>query len=152
MATQKSVKWSTFDIRLGDGATPIEAFTAPCALRTRGLQFTAETTEVALLDCTTPDQASWMKRNTISNSGTMTGSGTLDPDDLSLWWTWFTSAVEKNVRMYVDIPAGDGGGYWEGPFLLTSLNNTGGRDDGGGVVQIEVEMMSAGEVTWVAAT
>lgn len=150
MAQQKSVSWHLFDLRLGNGASP-EVFTAPCALRARTFNLVSNNSEIALLDCDTPAAASYMTRNVVSQSATMGGSGTLDPDDLGTWWDFFNGAVAKNVRMYVDKALADGGGYWQMPAILTSFNMASSRDDNGGLVTVEVEILSAGAVTWVDA-
>lgn len=150
MAQQDSVAFQLFDIRLGDGEES-ESFTAPCALRSRGLTLQANNSEVALLDCNSPEAASWMTRNVVSQMATISGSGSLDPGDLATWWAFFNGAAAKNVRMYVDISLARGGGYWQGPFILTNFAMTGSRDDSGGVVTVEIEMMSAGQVTWTDA-
>lgn len=150
MAQQKSVPFQLFDIRLGDGEAP-ETFTAPCALRSRGMNLTANNSEVALLDCSSPEAASWMTRNVVAQMASISGSGSLDPDDLSTWWEFFNNAAAKNVQVHVDKALADGGGYWQGPFILTTFNMTGSRDDNGGVVSFEVELMSAGRVTWTDA-
>ena len=151
MAIQKSVRWQDFDIRIGDGGNP-ETFTAPCGLRSRGMNLTSNTSEVALLDCATPEAASWMNRNVVANMASISGSGTLHPPYISTWWEFFQGAQPKNVRVYVDIPNSDGGGYWQGGFILTTCNFTGSRDDQGGTVVIEVELQSDGEVTWTDAS
>ncbi len=152
MAPPTTISWHLLKIELGDGQAPTEGFAAPCALRTKGVQMTAQTSEVYVIDCTNPENASWAVRNTIGQSVTITGSGTLDMADLQTWREFFTDAVSKNVRINFDVAAGSNGGYYTGPFLLTNLTFNGSRDDEGGLVTVEVEMQSAGVLTWTDAT
>lgn len=150
MATQKKVDWHKAKIEIGDGETP-EVFAAPCAIITRGLELSAENSQVFLLDCATPGVAGWATRNVVGKSASISGNGSLDPGDYATWRDFYMDAVPKNVRFNMDIPVADGGGYWEGPFILTTFNNNAGRDDNGGVMQFEIELMSAGDLTWTDA-
>lgn len=152
MAAPTTISWHLLKIQLGDGASPTEEFTAPCALRTKGVQMQSQTSEVYLIDCTTPENASWAVRNTIGQSVTITGSGTLDMDDWDVWRAFWENAVSKNVRINFDVAASANGGYYQGPFLLSNLTLNGSRDDEGGLVTVEMELQSAGVLTWTDAT
>lgn len=151
MAQQKTVRWHELDVRLGDGASS-EAFVAPCALRARSIAFETQTSEAAPLDCESPETPAWMVRTAISKGGTISGNGLLDPDDLGTWWDYYSGGVEKNVRMAVNKPLADGGGYFQGPYILTRFELNGERDGEGGMVAISVEMQSAGVVSWTDAS
>lgn len=150
MAQQASVKWHQFVVKLGDGGGS-EVFTAPCALISRGLQFAGQTSEVYLADCEDEATAGWAARNITGKSATISGSGSLDPDDLAMWWDYFNGSQPKNVQVHHVLSLANGGGYWQAPFILPTFNQTGGRDDNGGVVSFEVEMMSAGACIWTPA-
>jgi hypothetical protein len=151
MAQQKTVKFGLFKVELGNGGDP-ETFAAPCALRSKGIQFQGQSSEVYLLDCEDPDAASWASRNITGQSATMTGAGTVDPDDLSLWWDWFNSAAAKNIRIGPRLPLASGGGYWQGPFIVTNFAITSSKDDNGGRATFELEMQSSDPIAWVPAS
>lgn len=152
MAEPNTISWHLLKIELGQGDGPPETFAAPCALRTKEVQFQSQTSEVYLIDCTTPEGASWATRNVIGQSATITGSGTLDMDDWDTWRGWYEGATRKNVRINFDVASDSNGGYYEGPCILTSLTFTGSRDDEGGLVSIQLEIQSAGALTWTGAT
>lgn len=150
MTQQKTARWHELDIRLGDGQSS-ESFVAPCALRTRSIAFEKQTSEAAPLDCESPETTAWMVRTAISKGGTISGSGLLVPDDLSTWRSFFFVEEEKNVRMAINKPLADGGGYFQGPYILTRFELNGERD-GEGLVAISVELTSAGLIAWTDAS
>lgn len=151
MATQKTVAWFNAKLLLGDGVTPNEGFTAPCALRTRGINFESTQSETAPLDCLDESIPVGMKRVTVTKTATISGTGVVDPDDLATWRAYFTGGAAKNVRFQVAIPLADGGGYWQGPFILRVFELTAERD-GEGVVAFSLELISAGDITWTDAS
>lgn len=149
MATQKKASFQQYYIALGDGATPTEAFTRPCALASRTFTLTGTPAEVNLLDCADESLPMWTSREISIMSGTVAGEGTLDPDDLETWREWMLSAEVKNARIMLDLPVADGGGYYEGPFVLTTFENVSSKENG--TVTFSLEMMSAGTITWTDA-
>src|SRR5690606_33512417 len=58
MAPPKTAAWYKMLIQVGDGADP-EVFSAPCGLTTRGLNFSAETSDTTVPDCDDPSLPSW---------------------------------------------------------------------------------------------
>ena len=152
MARQGSVKFGLYKVELGNGATPTEVFAAPCALKSKTFELTAQNSEVYLLDCADPDAASWAERNVTGLSATGGGAGTIDPEDYDVWRDWFLSAEPKNIRIGPRTGVMNGGGYWQGPFICTSLSEASAKEDNGGLATFEVEFMSASDIAWVPAT
>lgn len=151
MAEQTTVEWHDLVIKLGDGEVS-ETFTAPLALRSRGLESSATTSEAVPMDDTTASTVMWTQRNVTGLSQTVSGEGLLDPTDYATWRDWFVSGAKKNVQIEYAVSAANGGGYYEGPFVLTAMSETGDRDANGGLVAISVTMQSAGAVSWTDAT
>jgi hypothetical protein len=147
MAKPTTLRSTKLLIELGDGANP-EVFAAPCALTTKGLNFSATTTDTELPDCDDPDAATWTDRAVDALSAGVTGSGTLAMDALATWRTWFLSAANKNIRVKLDLPQASGGGYFAMSAVLSGFNLAG---QGKGLATIEVTIGSSGEVSWVAA-
>lgn len=147
MARPTTMKGSQLIIELGDGATPTEAFEAPCALNTKGVNFTATANEQSVPDCDAPDDPLWIERTIQTLSGDITGAGILALESYEIWRTWFLSGLERNVRARFNIAAPNGGQY-EGSYVLTTFNTAGNT---GELATIEVTMLSNGEVEWVAA-
>ncbi len=55
------------------------------------------------------------------------GSGVLDTDAMQIYRDWLLEGGEKNVRWRTDGTAGNGGGYFQAPGLLTTYEETGER-------------------------
>lgn len=139
-------KGTKFRLLMGDGATP-EVFAALCGLTTKGIQFQSNTNEVFIPDCDNPDDPAWRKITKAGKFATITGSGLLDfknafPKYRAAW----ESEDPVNMRVYFDVVGADGGGYWQGAFLLTQLNVTGNDGD---YVQAEITMESDDAAAWV---
>lgn len=145
MSRPTTMKGSQLVIELGDGASPVEGFVAPCALNTKGINFTATPNEANVPDCDNPDAPLWPERTITTLSATITGAGTLAFESYDTWRAWFASGLERNVRVRFNVPDPNDG-YYEGSFVLTTFNTTGNQ---GEFVTIDVEMQSDGEVVWV---
>lgn len=148
MAYQDTIEFSKYLIQLGDGAEP-EVFSKPCGLKARTFSLENTPSEVALLDCDDESLPMTIRRVTVSRSGTVSGEGAMEPGELATWRTWSMSGAAKNVRILVDLPAADGGGYYQGPFLLTRFENVSSKEEG--VVTFSVEMVTAGAYSWTDA-
>lgn len=148
MAPPKTAPWYKMLIQVGDGADP-EVFSAPCGLTTRGINFSAETSDTTVPDCEDPSLPSWTERVARALSAGISGSGVLALATHETWRQWFLSGEARNCRMKLDVPVGDGGGHYEGRFVLTTFNLGASEDDG--KISVEVELQNDGAVVWVAA-
>jgi predicted secreted protein len=138
------MKGSKFLIQLSDDASP-ETFAAPCALTTKGIDFSAESNDFNVPDCDDPDAATWTERVVSALSAGVSGSGTLAMESLETWREWFLSGAEKNIRVKLDHADG---GYFAMSAILTGFNLGGNQ---GELATIEVTIASNGEVTWTDA-
>lgn len=148
MARPTTLKGSKVLIQLGDGATPTEAFVAPCALTVKSINFSATTNDQNVPDCTDPDEPTWTERVVAALSGAVTGSGTLAMESSDEWWDWFESATEKNIRVVLDTTLANNGGYWAMSALLTTYNVGGNQ---GELATVEVGIVSNGVIIWTPA-
>jgi predicted secreted protein len=149
MAKPKTASWSKLIIMVGDGATPTEVFTAQCGLTSKGISFTSDVADVAVPDCDNPDDPAWSERDVSTKNCTVSGDGVLATDHRQDWDDWFQSGESRNCRIMIDIPLADGGGYYEGAFVLTTFTINGNQDDA--KLTVEVELQNDGPVTWVDA-
>ena len=149
MARPTTILGSKFLIQLGDGAEPTEVFVAPCALTSKGINFSAETNDFNVADCEDEDAAVWTERVVSALSAGVSGSGTLATESLDLWEDWFLSAAAKNIRVKIDTTLAKGGRHYAMSAVLTSFNITANT---GELAQIEVEIASNGEVVSVPAS
>ncbi len=146
MATKKLL------LQFGDGADP-ELFAHYCTINT-SQDFTVEasTTDATKPNCEKPDAPGWVLRSVDTLSASINGAGTMDPmsfgrlRDVQLD-TDGDSGGGLNARVLMDLPAAQGGGWYEGRFIITSL---GVAKEGKGYVSCTVALQSDGEVKWVA--
>lgn len=141
MAKPTTLRGTKLLIKLGDGASP-ETFTAPCALTTKSFNRSAGVNEFNVADCDDPDAPIWTERVKSALSGTVSGSGTLAKESLDIYEDFLAAVDSRNVQITIDFPT-DARTY-EGAFHLTTLNITGEQD---GLIQVEIEMQSDGEIT-----
>jgi Phage tail tube protein len=120
MTQASTLKFSQFLILLGDGASP-EVFASPCGLNSRGFSRTAATNDTNVPSCDVPDAPSWLERDVVSLSGSLSGSGVVADEDFDVWNAWFESAVSKNVKITL------GARIWIGAAILSKLDITGSR-------------------------
>ena len=147
MTRPTTLKGSKFLIQLGDGADP-EVFTAPCALNTKGIALSGQANEFEVDDCDDPDAPTWIERVMRSLSGEVTGEGTLAMESWNTWNAWFTSGLEKNIRVKLDETGANNGGYFSMSAVLSSLALTAQQR---GLAQISVTLQSNGAIVWTAA-
>lgn len=122
-------------------------FAALCGLTTKGINFSAETSDWTVDDCEDLDAPVWTQRVVDALSATVSGSGVLAMEDLATYRDWFASGEAREVRVKLDIPGASDGGYWSGTFVLSSFNVTGERRTR---VACEMELQNNGPVVWVA--
>ncbi|MFC7399590.1 phage tail tube protein [Chelatococcus sp. GCM10030263] len=149
MAKPTTLSAAKLLVMLGDGATPTEAFTAPCGLTTKGISLSAASNDITVPDCDDPDAASWSERVISALSGTVSGSGVLAMESFETWRDYFFSGASKNARVKIDTTLANNGGYFEGKFILTTFNVTG---ELGNKIQVEIELQNDGEIVWVDAS
>lgn len=137
MTQATTLKYSQFLIQLGNAATP-ETFASPCGLNSRGFSRTAATSDTNVPDCDDPDAPSWLERDVVSLSASLSGSGVVADEDFDVWNTWFEGGLSKNVKITL------GTRIWIGPAKLTKLNVTGSR---GKRVEFDVSIDSDGELS-----
>lgn len=135
--------------QFGDGATP-EEFTHACTINT-SQDFTVEATTTDATDpnCENPDAPGWVLRSVDTLSASINGAGTMDPMSYGRLRDVQLSGEPINARVLIDLPAGQGGGWYEGRFVITSL---GIAKEGKGYVSCTIALQSDGEVKWIAAT
>ncbi|WP_300396431.1 phage tail tube protein [Henriciella sp.] len=123
MALAQTIKFGSAMIMLGDGASS-ETFEAPCGFTELTMTVNIESNTTNIPDCEDPDLPSWLISDEVSKQMTLSGSGVLDKDAKQIWDDWVMAGGEKNVRWFIDLPSGEGGGYYEAPAILTQYEQT----------------------------
>lgn len=151
MTGVKTFNGSKLLIQIGDGGSPSETFAHDCLINTeRGIQFSADTTDTVIPDCDNPDDPAWKEVSKDGLSATINGAGIAHSASLETWFNWFKGSATKNVRVKVDVTAGNGGGYWAGAFHLTAFEVTGASNKERATVS--VTLVSSGTVAWTDAS
>lgn len=145
MAQPKTIKGSKVLIQIEE---PPASWVAPCALSTKGIDFTADTNDQNVPDCDDPDAPQFVNRVVSTLSAAINGSGTLALESLDLWRQWFDSGLEKNIRFKIDAPAADNGGYWQMSAVLTAFSIGANI---GELATVEVGIQNNGAWAWTDA-
>ena len=148
MTQATTIRFGRQAILIGDGATPVEAFAAPCGLTSLTKTTNVETNTVNIPDCTDPDLSSWLGIDEISRQIQLSFGGILNVESLQLWQEWDLAGGYKNVRWFRDLDLADGGGYLQGPALLTAFEETGEEKQR---YQISGTITFDGKPTWTDA-
>src|SRR5690242_15265560 len=108
------IKGTQLFIKVGDAGSP-EVFTHPCLINTRrGVQFRSSANKVIVPDCANPDDPAWEQCFKDNLGCTITGAGTMNTGDASVYSTWFNSDTAKNVQIWLGAV-----GKFAGAFKLT---------------------------------
>lgn len=150
MAKPRTLSFANFKVLLGDGSSP-EMFAAPCGFTQKALTLTAANSGTVVPDCDDPEAPAWEEKGVTSLSAQITGQGVLSMASLSVWREWWSSGLAQNVRLLYDDTGANGGGYWEGPALLTSIGDSVQLSSNGNKVQTSITIDSAGAWTWTDA-
>ena len=148
MAKATEVSFSKYKILIGDGATPVEAFTAICALTSKGVQRGAQTTSNIRYDCDNEDAPGYEEKRVTSLSVTISGAGKVAMENRQDMLDWYYSAEPRNVKIQnVDAPNGQTE-FEQGPAVLTQYNETGERN---GKMGCDITIEFSEQPTLVAA-
>jgi predicted secreted protein len=147
MAQAKTARGTKLLIKIGDGGSP-EAFVHNCSISgARSFQLTSQTNDVNVPDCDDPELMAWLEREKVSLGATIQGAGVLNTPDLEFFYDYASSSDPKNIRVVVDVPGADGGGYFSGAFHCTDFQISGDR---GQKTDFTATFQSTGEVTFTA--
>jgi hypothetical protein len=145
MAQPTTIKGSKVTIQL-EG--PIGTWTAPCALSTKGIDFSADANEQNVPDCANPDLPTFTARVISTLSAAVSGAGILAMESLDEWRLWFDSGLEKNIRFKLDAPSAVNGGYYQMSAVLTAFSIGANI---GELATVDVGIQSNGAWTWTPA-
>ncbi len=141
MARPTTLRGTKLLIMLGDSGSP-GVYTTPCALTTKSFGRSASVNEFSVGDCDDPDDPVWVERVKSALTSTISGSGTLAKESIDIYEDFFASVDPRMVRIkldYATLPRS-----YQGLYLMTNFEITGEQD---GLIQVEIELQSSGEVT-----
>lgn len=145
--TTTKVPFSKFIVSLEDPANPGQ-FKAPCGFMSRSLKIDTDVVETTTPDCDDEDAALWTERAPQTRSIEISGEGTFAAEDIARWRSFALADASWNCQVKIDMPGAQGGGVWEGKFLLTSFETSGERKNH---LMFNMTLQSDGAVTWTDA-
>ncbi|MBB3972781.1 phage tail tube protein [Hansschlegelia beijingensis] len=148
MADDKIRRGTLLTIKVGDGASP-EVFTKICGLQTKSFNQSANMSEHVPTNCANPDAVKAVRRIKQSKGAELTGSGYFLSENRATLQVLFDSPDASNVRIAVEVPLADGGGWYEGLFHLSTFSVTGGDET---MLEAEMTWQSDGDYAWTDAT
>lgn len=119
-----------------------------CGLKEKSFTLAANAAEDTIYDCSDTDAVPFVTREMVSKSAEASGSGTAAINHLDELRAAFEANAAMNWRYEIPGAGADGGGYWQGAFIITSLKigaSIGQKAD------IDISLQSAGAVAWTSA-
>lgn len=147
MAQAKTMRFGDTFILLG-GVLIGDAYVAPCGFTTIAMTVNVETSTTNIPDCSDPDLESWLAIDAVSKQMVLSGEGVMDTDAWAVWRAWMHAGGTRYGRWVRDLTGANGGGYFQGPMLLTGYDENGER---GQRWQGNIEVTFDGKPTWTAA-
>lgn len=133
-------------IKIGDGATPTEAFTTLCGLRSKTLTINNAEVDVTSADCTTPGGPLWTEVMDGAKRVSVSGNGYFKDETAEATLTTLALADTPMGNFQIIVPDF---GTFEGEFMVSSVEFGGEQEDG---VTYSLSLASSGEVTFTPAT
>lgn len=144
MALVNTTRWSRLVLKVSQGGSP-EVFAALCTINAaRGINFTANTSEDAIPDCSDLEKVMWLIREKISLGAEVTGAGKVHKQDVKVLYDWLKSEDPINCKIILDDPTAANVITFTGLFHLTALNMNG--DPGTPTVEGDISLASTGEI------
>jgi TP901-1 family phage major tail protein len=131
-------------VKIGDGATPTEAFANLCGLNSKAITINNSLIDVTTPDCTTPSGALWTESLNGVKNITISGDGYFEDSVTELRMNTVAMLADPKGNFTVTVPAF---GTYAGSFYIESLE-FGGETEGG--VTYSLSLTSNGAVTFTA--
>lgn len=141
MTQATTIKFGKMIVKLGDGSSSPEVFTAPCGLTTHALNRSKTLNETNVPDCDDPDAITWVGREVQSLSWGISGNGVLAQESIAAWEDFLRSTDSRNVEVTIIFPLAT---YtYRGAAHLETFNISA---ELGQKVQVEVSLQGDGEL------
>ncbi|WP_353329198.1 hypothetical protein [Phaeobacter sp. NW0010-22] len=136
-------------IQLGNGEDP-EIFGHTCGANSWGVTLTNNLGDNVVLDCANPlDTAAAIVRHLESQDTSATISGTVAKGaSFETWRMWADGGTQKTIKLFIDEPAEDKGGFWTLPAFLQQYELTKQNTK---TVEFSATISGAGRRIWTDA-
>ena len=131
-------------VKIGDGATPTEAFANLCGLNSKTLTINNSVIDVTTPDCTAPEGALWRENLMGVKNVSISGDGYFEDSTTELRMNTVAMLADPKGNFKVTVPAF---GTYSGSFYIESLE-FGGETEGG--VTYSISLTSTGAVTFTS--
>ena len=137
-------------IKIGDGATPTEAFAIACGIQDVSINQAVGTQDRFSRDCAKPGEIPNRKVKATGKSLDVTGSGLIDKAQIAIYNSALGVAKNYKIEVYADDGTDTGTllGTIAGSFMMTASNMSIPRE---GTASAEVTLANNGAWTWTAA-
>lgn len=137
-------------IKIGDGATPTEAFAIACGIQDVSINQSVGTQDRFSRDCAKPGEIPNRKVKATGKSLDVTGSGLIDKAQIAIYNSALGVAKNYKIEVYADNGTDVGAllGTIAGSFMMTASNMSIPRE---GTASAEVTLANNGAWTWTAA-
>lgn len=140
MAAPTTSTFGQYLIKLGDGATPTEAFTIICGLTSKGFDINNNTASTPVPDCADEDAPVYEEMSVSSQTVSIKGSGVFPRELQKDLLTWAMGGTKRNVRVHPGQSIATDVDYYSGPAILKTFGNAVAR---GEKVQMSLEIVFA---------
>jgi TP901-1 family phage major tail protein len=132
-------------VRIGDGATPTEAFGLLCGLRSKTLTINNSEIDVTTADCTTPGGVLWTEVLAGVKRVNVTGNGYFKDEATEARLNTVVMSAGAKCNFEIVVPEL---GTFAGEFMISNVDYGGEQEDG---VTYSLSLGSSGPVTFTAA-
>jgi hypothetical protein len=143
MAQPQTARFGMMLIELGTAGTPI-TYAAPCGFTSKGVTISKNLQEVNIPDCDDPDAPTWVGRDVLSQSATITGDGVAAAESVPDWDDAAMATESVPMRVTIDFGAGAGKKVITGNFHVDSEAYAAAQ---GGRVTLAITAVSDVQVT-----
>lgn len=103
MAQPTTTRGGKVRVLIGNDADPI-VYTAPCGFSSKSITLSKGMEEVNLADCAEPDAVSWLGRDAVSLSMSISGEGVLASESVVTWLDAWESVESVPVKVEIEFP------------------------------------------------
>ncbi len=137
-------------VKIGDGATPTEAFVIACGLQDVSINTVANSQDRFTRDCTKPGSVPVRKVKVTGKQQDITGSGLIDKAQTATYLDALGKVKNYKIEAYADDGTDTGTllGTYAGAYMMTATNQNIPRE---GTGSAEITLANHGDWTWTAA-
>jgi predicted secreted protein len=143
MASASVISYAKFVLLL-ERPSLVGTFSAACGMNERSLQISKSLNDVNVPDCTNEDAPSWVGRDVVSQSWSVSGQGVLAEEADAVWEEFLFGTISWNVQIKKIFAGARGTRTMVGKAHLSDFTYGATR---GGKVTVNLSLQSDGALT-----